>query len=87
MLNPKALANAASAVVGIWFVACLLLSLIAPDLVLAIGQSWVHTINLNAAKATVNADFGSIILGFVTLVGLTWITSYGTIVLYNKWYK
>lgn len=87
MLNPKAFANAASAVMGVWVIACLILSLIVPDLLFTVAQSWMHTINLEVVKTTFNLNFGSVVLGLITAVGLTWVTTYGTIVLYNKWAK
>lgn len=87
MLNPKAFANAVSIITAVWFVGCWLLSLLIPDLIFNIGQSWMHTINLSAVKTTLTLDPGSFIVGLVTLVGLTWVTTYATIVLYNKWAK
>ena len=87
MLNAKAFANAASAVMGIWVVACAALSFIAPDLLFSLAQSWMHTINLETVKASFNPSLGSLVWGLVTAVGLTWITTYGTISLYNKWAK
>ncbi len=87
MLNAKAFANAASAVMAIWVVACGALSFIAPELLFSVAQSWMHTINLGSVKAGFNPSFGSLLWGFVTAVGLTWITTWGTITLYNKWAK
>lgn len=87
MLNAKAFANAASAVMAIWVVVCAVLSLLAPDLLFGVAGSWMHTINLESVKTTFNPDLGSLLLGFVTAVGLTWITTYGVISLYNKWAK
>lgn len=87
MLNAKAFANAASLVMAIWVLACALLSYIASDLLFSIAQSWMHTVNLESVKATFNPDLGSILLGLVSATGLTWITTYGTITLYNKWAK
>lgn len=87
MLNAQAFANAASAVMAIWVVACAALSYIAPDLLFSIAQSWMHTINLESVKATFTPNLGSMLFGFVTAVGLTWVTTYATIALYNKWAK
>lgn len=87
MLNAKAFANAVSAVMAIWVVGCALLSYIAPDLLFNVAQSWMHTINLETVKATFSPNLGLLIVGFVTAVGLTWITTYGIISLYNKWTK
>ena len=87
MLNAKAFANAASTVMAIWVVACAALSYIAPDLLFNVAQSWMHTINLETVKTSFNPGFGSLILGLVTAVGLTWVTTYGVVSLYNKWAK
>lgn len=87
MLNAKAFANAASAVMAIWVVACALLSYMAPDILFTIAQSWMHTINLESVKATFAPSLGSLLWGLLSAVGLAWITTYGTISLYNKWAK
>lgn len=87
MLDAKAFANAASAVMTVWVVVCALLSYVAPDLLFSVAQSWMHTINLESVKATFSPNLGLILWGLVSAVGLTWITTYGTITLYNKWAK
>lgn len=87
MLDAKAFANAASAVMAVWVVACAAVSFVAPDLLFSVAQSWMHTINLEPVKATVSPNLGSILWGLVSAVGLTWITTFGTITLYNKWAK
>lgn len=87
MLNAKAFANAASVVMGIWVFACAALSYIAPDLLFSIAQSWMHTVNLETVKATFSPNLGSLLWGFISAVGLTWITTFGVISLYNKWTK
>lgn len=87
MLNAKAFANAAAAVMAIWIVACALLAYIAPDLLFTIAQSWTHSMNLEALRSTFAPDAGLLLLGFVSAVGLTWVTTYATIALYNKWVK
>ncbi|MBI3109807.1 hypothetical protein HYZ06_02080 [Candidatus Daviesbacteria bacterium] len=87
MLNAKAFANAASAVMAVWVVACAALSFIAPELLFSVAQSWMHTVNLETVKATFSPDLGGLLMGFVSAVGLTWITTYAIISLYNKWAK
>jgi len=87
MLNAKAFANAAAFVMAIWIIACASLSYIAPDLLFSLVQSWMHNINLEALRTSFNPTLGSLIWGFVSAVGLTWVTFYGTISLYNKWAK
>ncbi len=87
MLNAKAFANAASVVMAIWVVACAALSYIAPDLLFGIAQSWTHNINLEAVRTTVSPNIGLVLWGLITATGLTWITTYGVVTLYNKWAK
>lgn len=87
MLNAKAFANAATVVMAVFYVICAGLSYFAPDLIFSIGRSWMHTVNLESVKATFNPDLGTLILGIISLSVVTWITTYITIALYNKWAK
>lgn len=87
MLNAKAFANAAATVMAVWVVVCALLSYLMPDLLFTVAQSWMHNISLEPVKTTFSPNLGSLISGLLTAVGLTWITTYGTIALYNKWAK
>ncbi|MBI2600075.1 hypothetical protein HYW43_04140 [Candidatus Daviesbacteria bacterium] len=87
MLNAKAFAHAATVVIAVFYVACVALSLLAPDVLFGIGRSWMHSINLESVKAVNPPDLGSIFLGFITISGLTWITTFITIWLYNRWAK
>ena len=83
MLRKTAVANAVTTMMGILYVVCAGLSLIVPDFVVGIGQAWVHTLNLEIARATDVMTFGSFIWGFVSLTALTWLVTYGTVALYN----
>lgn len=87
MLNAKAFANAAATIMAVWVIGCALFSYLMPDLLFSVAQSWMHTINLEIVKTTPALDLGSLILGLVTATGLTWVTMYGTIILYNRWSK
>ena len=87
MLNAKAFANATSTVMAVFYIACVVLSYIGSDLLFSLAQSWIHSLNLEAARTTFSPNMGSILFGFITAVGLTWITTYATIVLYNRWAK
>lgn len=87
MLNAKAFANAAAAVMAVWIIVCALLAYVAPDLLFTVAQSWTHAMNLEVLKSSFTPNLGSLILGFVTAVGLTWLTTYATIWLYNRWAK
>ena len=84
MLDAKAFANAATVVMAVWVVGCALLSYIVPYLLFNIAQSWMHTVNLESVKATFSPNIGTLLLGLVSATGLTWITTYATITLYNR---
>lgn len=87
MLNAKAFANATATVMAAWVIFCTLLSYLVPDLLFSIAQSWMHTINLEVVKTSFNPNLGSLILGLVSAVALTWVTIYALVELYNRWTK
>lgn len=87
MLNEKAFANATAVIMAIFYVACALLSFIAPDLIFSLAKSWMHTVSMESVKVAFSPDLGSLVYGFVSATVLTWVTTYATIALYNKWAK
>lgn len=87
MLNAKAFANAATAVMAVFYVVCAALSFFAPDLIFNIAKSWMHSVNIESIKSTFNPDIATLLWGLVTLSAIAWVTTYSTIALYNKWAK
>ncbi|MCL4354438.1 DUF5676 family membrane protein [Patescibacteria group bacterium] len=85
MLNAKAFANAVTVVTAVFYILCALVSYAMPDLVFTIANSWIHSLNLNSIRSTEILPLGTLVLGLVTISVLTWITTYVTIVLYNRW--
>lgn len=85
MLNAKAFANATTAVGVIVFIICRLIAWIAPNFLFQIGQSWFHTIQLESSQMSNSVSVGILLLGLVSAVIVTWLITYGTISLYNKW--
>lgn len=84
MLNAKAFANAATVVTAVFYVVCLLLSVFAPDLVFGMANSWVHSLNLEVLQTNVSISPASAVWGLITICALTWVTTYATIALYNR---
>ncbi|OGH47900.1 MAG: hypothetical protein A3A51_00145 [Candidatus Levybacteria bacterium RIFCSPLOWO2_01_FULL_39_10] len=84
MLKSIAFANAATIVIAIFFIACALLSYVAPNLVAGIGNSWVHSLNLEAIKIKTQLSLGTLVYGLVTISVVTWVTSYAFVELYNR---
>lgn len=87
MLKPVAAANSLTAVSLAIYVVCRVLSLVAPDLLYSVGQSWFHTFSFGGVKTVMPLDFGTFTTGALTLGLLAWITGYVIVVLYNKWAK
>ena len=87
MINAKAFANAATTVSLVLYVACRVVSLVAPDFLFSIAKSWFHTFSMDSLKGTTPLDFGTFIVGAISLAVLVWVTTYSTVALYNKWAK
>ena len=84
MVKPIALANAATTVsLGI-YVACRVVSLVAPDFLFNVAQSWFHTFNTESMRSVTPINIGTFIFGAVTLAVLVWLTFYVGATLYNK---
>ena len=87
MVKPVILANTLTTVgIGL-YVACRVLTLIVPDFVFSVSQSWFHTINMESMKAATTFDLGTFVLGGITFGALVWVVAYSSVVLYNNWAK
>lgn len=87
MLDAKAFANAVTAVTAVFYFVCAALSFLAPELIFNIGQSWVHTLNIEAVKSVYRPDLLTFLYGLLTIAAVTWVTTYAAIYLYNTWRK
>jgi hypothetical protein len=87
MLKPIAFANAVAAVIGGIYFVCAALTYIAPDLILGIGQSWMHAINLEAIRTTASPSVGGLVWGFVSAVLAGWVSGYALAYLNNRFSK
>lgn len=84
MLKPIALANASTIVALGIYVVCRALSLIAPDFLFSVAQSWFHTFSTEGVMTVIPLNIGSFIFGAVTLSVLVWVIIYSGATLYNK---
>lgn len=87
MVKPIALANASTVVALGIYVVCRAISLIAPDFLFGVAQSWFHTFSTESEKTVTPMDIGTFIFGAVTLSVLVWVAVYTGATLYNKWAK
>lgn len=84
IIKPIALANTATTVsLGI-YVVCRVVSLIAPDFLFSVAQSWFHTFSTESVRSVTPMSIGTFIFGAVTLAVLVWITAYAGASLYNR---
>lgn len=84
MVKPIALANASTVVVLGIYVVCRVVSLIAPNFLFSVAQSWFHTFSTESVRSVTLMDIGTFIFGAVTLSVLVWAAAYAGAVLYNK---
>lgn len=84
MKKPVVLANAVTLALLAFYFVCAVLSFIVPDFVLSIGQNWVHTLNLEAARATNQMSLTGVIFGAITFGASVWAVTYLAAFLYNK---
>lgn len=87
MVKPIILANSLTTVALGLYVVCRVLSIIAPDILFNVARSWFHTFSLEALRGTTQLELGTFVFGAVTLAILTWLTTYVSATLYNKWSK
>ncbi|MBI2430912.1 MAG: hypothetical protein HYV39_02775 [Candidatus Levybacteria bacterium] len=87
MLKSIPFANAVTTVMAVMYVVCVVLSYAAPDLLFDIFQPWFHTINMQAIKASKMVGPEKLLFGLVTLSAITWVTTFFSIELYNRWAK
>lgn len=80
-----ALANSVATAFGLFYVGCLVLTLIAPDLVFNIARGWFHNFNLDVVKPTGGLDIGSSFLGLVSYIVTIWVVTYLSATFYNNW--
>lgn len=84
MLNAKAFANASTVVSLVLYVVCRVVSLVAPDFLFSIARSWFHTFSVDSLKGIAPMDLGTFLFGGISLAVLVWVTTYLTIILYNR---
>ena len=84
MHNPVRLANAATIVSLGLYVVCRVVSLVAPEFLFNIAQSWFHTFSTELTRVPAPFDIGTFIFGGVTLAVVVWATFYAFASIYNN---
>ncbi|MBI2590854.1 MAG: hypothetical protein HYW33_03180 [Candidatus Blackburnbacteria bacterium] len=82
-LNPMILGNTLAIVGSVWFLACALTAVFAPDLLMNIGSLWFHGVDWSALQGD-TPTIENILAGFLTFTAASWATGYGFGWLYNK---
>jgi len=84
MHRPVPLANSATIVVVALSLICWVFVTVLPDFSFWIANSWFHMINLDVVRANQPVDFGTTILGAISLGIVTWIAFYAFAEIYNR---
>ena len=85
MVNSMASANALATVVGVGYILCRLIAVVAPDLLFKVGQSWFHTVDFRPLRTTGSMPTGMCFLGLVSSVVASWAAAFATVALYRRW--
>lgn len=81
--DPKATANALAVIATGFSLICAVLAIWAPDLLLSIGQSWAHRLDMSAVWMDKAPDLPIIIWGLITVSITAWVTGYAFALVYN----
>lgn len=84
-IRPVVFANAVTAVGVVFYLLCLALSYLIPDILFGLAGGWVHTFNLEPVRATTPIPLGLALLAGLIFAGLTWVATYAVASLYNAW--
>lgn len=79
-----ALANAFGAIAAVFYLGCVGLISIAPDLYRSTAESWFHGVDLNKIW---KVNQGNMLTGLVTFTVVSWISGWLLAFVYNKFAK
>jgi uncharacterized protein DUF5676 len=85
MIKPIVLANAVAVVVGTGYILCRFIAAVAPQFLFNVGQSWLHTVNLEPLRTSGSMSTGMFVVGLVTIMVVSWVVAYTTAELYKLW--
>lgn len=83
-MKVNAFANAAAGVTAGIYVVCLVVSYVAPDLLISLSSSWIHAINIEGLRTNAEVSLGTAIWGLVSSSAFAWLAGYAFAYLYNK---
>lgn len=82
-----AFANAAAVITTVIYIVCLVLSTVAPDLLISLSNSWIHAISLESLRTGKAINLGTAIWGLVSSYVFAWLVGYGFAYFYNRFAK
>lgn len=84
MLKVVPFANALAFCSGAASIVCAIVGTFAPDLVIGLFQSWVHTINLDAIRASAPPTLLTMAGGVLSISAFAWLFGAALAWLYNR---
>lgn len=85
-LNEKAIANSLALVSAGFYLICVILTLLVPDLFLSFFKSWVHGVDITQIWAP-SAEPLSIVWGLISFTLVSWLTGYAFAKAYKYFVK
>lgn len=82
-INEKVAALSLAIVAGAYYLLCVLLSYIAPDLYKNIAVSWAHGADLSQIWQGSPTELSTVVWGFITFTIAAWVTGYFFAFIYN----
>ena len=84
MLNTKNLANASALTAFLLYMACVLLAIVSPSILIGIFTIMFHGLTLSTTFIQNGINLGDMILGSLLFSGLTWVSFFTFGFIYNK---
>lgn len=84
---PMATANATAATVAVVYIVCAVSVLLFPDIAMTVARSWFHGIDISTLTLSTQTNPSSLVFGFITATGGSWLLGYLFANFYNFFAK
>ena len=84
---PVPTANTTAATVAVVYIVCAVSVLLFPDIAMIVARSWFHGIDISTLTLSTQTNISSLVLGFITATGGSWLLGYLFASFYNMFAK
>lgn len=85
--NPSVMAKAAAITIGLVYIGCWLFLWLLPDLSWNVAKTWFHGLDITKIAASASTDPANLLIGLLSVGGLTWLVVYVYGMTYNMFLK